>query len=143
MLSDAGAPLVPVFHHMLARALPRPLAVLNLGGIGNVTCVAADAADLLAFDTGPGNALLDQWMALHGAGHMDVGGAAASRGQVDATCLAAALAHPFLARPPPKSLDRADFTLDPVRVCCASPCRAVRDCSRDWAWRMAQRRWPR
>ncbi|WP_173978048.1 anhydro-N-acetylmuramic acid kinase [Magnetospirillum sp. UT-4] len=103
-----GAPLVPVFHAALAAGLPRPLAVLNLGGVGNVTWIGEDDS-LLAFDTGPGNALLDDWALAHTGRPVDEGGALARTGRVDAGAVAAFLRHPYFARVPPKSLDRDDF----------------------------------
>ncbi len=107
-----GAPLVPVFHAALCHDLPRPLAVLNLGGVGNVTYLGPDG--LLAFDTGPGNALIDDWVRSHTGAAYDQEGALAQRGKVDADCLARLLAHPYFERTPPKSLDRHDFSRDAV-----------------------------
>jgi len=103
-----GAPLAPLFHAALARPLARPLAVLNLGGVGNVTWIGADDR-LLAFDTGPGNALLDDWVRRHTGALYDAGGALARGGRADPAIVARLLAHPFFARRPPKSLDRNDF----------------------------------
>jgi anhydro-N-acetylmuramic acid kinase len=112
-----GAPLVPFFHFALARRLgfDAPVAFLNLGGVGNVTwadprAAAPEAAGaLMAFDTGPGNALIDDFlMARLGRSH-DEGGAVAAAGRVDATLLAGLAAHPFISRAPPKSLDRQEF----------------------------------
>lgn len=110
-----GAPLVPVFHRALAaqKALPRPLAVVNIGGVANVTLIGR-GDELLAFDTGPGNALVDDWMAARTAGRMDAGGAAAARGRADEALLAWLLVHPFFAKPPPKSLDRNAFAFSVV-----------------------------
>ena len=73
-----GAPLVPVFHAVLAEALPKPLAVLNLGGVGNVTWIGPEGA-MLAFDTGPANGPLDDWMARHGGAAFDRRGAGPCR----------------------------------------------------------------
>lgn len=105
-----GAPLVPVFHRALAQAqtLPRPLAVVNIGGVANVTLIGEDGA-LLAFDTGPGNALIDDWMGERTGERFDAGGAAAARGRADEALLAWLMVHPFFARRPPKSLDRNAF----------------------------------
>ena len=103
-----GAPLVPLFHAALAHALPRPLAVLNLGGVANVTFVGDT---LLAFDTGPASALLDDWVARHTGAPFDAGGRIAAAGQCDPARLAALLAHAYFARTPPKSLDRNAFAL--------------------------------
>ncbi len=103
-----GAPLVPVFHAALAADLPKPLAVLNLGGVGNVTWIGADGA-LVAFDTGPANGPLDDWARRHTGAACDWDGALASAGEARPEVLARLLAHPFFALPPPKSLDRLDF----------------------------------
>ncbi|MBV8840473.1 MAG: anhydro-N-acetylmuramic acid kinase [Alphaproteobacteria bacterium] len=105
-----GAPLVPVFHRALARSLarPHPIAVLNLGGVANITFIDGDA-DPIACDTGPANALIDDFMrARNGATH-DEEGRAAAAGTVDAAAVAKLLTHPFFAQPSPKSLDRNDF----------------------------------
>lgn len=104
-----GAPLVPVYHAALARALPRPLAVLNIGGVANVTWIGADGG-LVAFDTGPGNGPLDDWTRRHTGQAFDRDGVLARSGRVDAGVLGRLMAHPYLARPAPKSLDRLDFS---------------------------------
>ncbi|HRO11348.1 anhydro-N-acetylmuramic acid kinase [Amaricoccus sp.] len=112
-----GAPLVPFFHFACARRIgaEAPLAFLNLGGVGNVTWVdprrpapEAEGA-LVAFDTGPGNALIDDFLNQRLGRPLDEDGAVAAAGRVDETVLAALAAHPFIARKPPKSLDRQDF----------------------------------
>ena len=107
-----GAPFVPAFHQALARDLEQPLAVLNLGGIANITYIGA--AELIAFDTGPGNALLDQWTERETGQPYDSGGALAAQGLASEAVLARLLAHPYFARKPPKSLDRLDFDLAPL-----------------------------
>ncbi|HTZ77276.1 MAG TPA: anhydro-N-acetylmuramic acid kinase [Stellaceae bacterium] len=104
-----GAPLVPVFHAGLAAALERPLAILNLGGVGNVTWLGAGEGEILAFDTGPGNAMIDDWVLHHTGRPFDAEGALARVGRVDQAWVEHFLAHPFFDRPPPKSLDRDDF----------------------------------
>ncbi|HUK61637.1 MAG TPA: anhydro-N-acetylmuramic acid kinase [Stellaceae bacterium] len=104
-----GAPLAPLYHQALAGALARPVAVLNIGGVANVTWIGAEEDDLLAFDTGPGNALLDDWMLQHTGRPLDEGGAMARQGRVSEAHLARFLANPYFARRPPKSLDRDDF----------------------------------
>jgi len=118
-----GAPLVPLFHRALAHGLPRPLAVLNIGGVANVSWIGPDPqegeADVVACDTGPGNALIDDWVLRHGLGRFDAGGALAARGRVDAAALAALMAHPYFGRPAPKSLDRDAF--DPAPVAALTP----------------------
>jgi anhydro-N-acetylmuramic acid kinase len=103
-----GAPLVPVFHAALAAGMERPLAVLNLGGVANVTWIGADGA-LAACDTGPGNGPLDDWTMRHTGAAFDRDGALARAGAADGAVLARLLAHPYFARPAPKSLDRLDF----------------------------------
>ncbi len=107
-MGGQGAPLVPVFHRALAAGIARPVAVLNLGGVGNVTWIGEDD-HLLAFDTGPGNALIDDWALTHTGRPVDVGGKLARMGRSDPAAVANFAAHPFFARIPPKSLDRDDF----------------------------------
>lgn len=110
-----GAPLVPVFHRALAIAagLETPVAVLNLGGVANVTLIGADDR-LVAFDTGPGNALIDDWMREQTGSAFDEDGRSAARGQADEKLLAQLLDDPFFRQPPPKSLDRNRFSLQLV-----------------------------
>ena len=108
MAGGQGAPLVPVVHAAMARALPKPLAVLNLGGVGNVTWLGEGEA-ILAFDTGPANGPLDDWARLSTGQPYDRDGRLALAGQADGGVLARLLDHPWLALPPPKSLDRLDF----------------------------------
>jgi anhydro-N-acetylmuramic acid kinase len=110
-----GAPLAPVYHGALVRwsGLPPPVAVLNLGGVGNVTLVCADG-ELEAHDTGPANGMIDLWVQARTGERCDVDGALARAGRVDETILAAYLAHPYFQTHGPKSLDRFDFSLDPV-----------------------------
>ena len=107
-----GAPLVPVYHEALVRAaaLDLPVAVLNLGGVANITWIGPGGA-LVAFDTGPGNALLDDWALRHTGEAMDRDGRLAAHGRVDAGALVALEAGiaPYLRQVPPKSLDRLDL----------------------------------
>lgn len=103
-----GAPLVPVFHRALAADIARPVAVLNLGGVGNVTWIGEDDG-LLAFDTGPGNALIDDWALTHTGRPVDQGGALAAAGTVRAERVERFGQHGYFAQVPPKSLDRDDF----------------------------------
>jgi anhydro-N-acetylmuramic acid kinase len=109
-----GAPLVPVYHQALTAALPKPLAILNLGGVGNITYLGAHEADMLAFDTGPGNALLDDWALRHTGKFYDADGALAAAGQADAAIVARLLDDAYFLQRPPKSLDRNAFSLDAV-----------------------------
>ncbi|SFN76642.1 anhydro-N-acetylmuramic acid kinase [Sphingomonas sp. OK281] len=128
-----GAPLLPVYHAALAAGLEGPVAVLNLGGVGNITFIPGgrdmhdsremsperaqmtDRDGLVAFDTGPANGLVDSWVEAETGARYDAGGALAASGQVDETVLTAMLDHPFFDAPPPKSLDRNDFTIQPAR----------------------------
>ena len=104
-----GAPLVPVFHQALARDLarPHPIAVLNVGGVANVTYV--DGGDPIACDTGPGNALIDDFMRARTGAPLDRDGDEAAKGCVDEVFVAGVLANDFFAAPCPKSLDRNEF----------------------------------
>jgi anhydro-N-acetylmuramic acid kinase len=104
-----GAPLVPVFHQALARTLdrPHPIAVLNVGGVANVTFV--DGGDPIACDTGPGNALIDDFMRARTGAPLDRDGDQAARGRVDEGFVARVLADSFFNNPCPKSLDRNAF----------------------------------
>jgi anhydro-N-acetylmuramic acid kinase len=105
-----GAPFVPVFHRAMVRLLDQagPFAVLNIGGVANVTYIDG-AAELIACDIGPGNALIDDFLRLRTGSPHDTDGRAAAAGQVDEAVVEHILAHPFFAKPPPKSLDRNAF----------------------------------
>lgn len=117
-----GAPFVPLYHAALAMEVELPVAVLNLGGIGNVTWIGRSEAagqsilahDIFAFDTGPGNVLLNEWMERTIGEAYDEDGKHALAGQVDVTALASYLSHPFFRKHPPKSLDRQDFSLEHI-----------------------------
>lgn len=109
-----GAPLIPVYHRALTASLEGPVAVLNLGGVGNITWLG-EGEHVIAFDTGPANALIDDWMRAETGSPFDAGGAFAARGAVNQSVLGAMLDHPWFDAPPPKSLDRADFTHQPAR----------------------------
>jgi anhydro-N-acetylmuramic acid kinase len=104
-----GAPLSAIYHKALLERLGNPgeTAVLNLGGVGNVTW--SDGERLIAFDTGPANAPINDFVRARGLGEMDRNGALALAGTVDEQALQKALRHPYLAQPWPKSLDRFDF----------------------------------
>jgi anhydro-N-acetylmuramic acid kinase len=104
-----GAPLAPVYHAALARDVAKPLAVLNIGGVANITWIGT-GGELVAFDTGPGNGPLDDWIARCAGAAFDRDGAIARSGRVDNAVLNALLADPYFSRPVPKSLDRLDFT---------------------------------
>ena len=112
-----GAPLAPIYHAALVRfsGVQAPAGVLNLGGVANITLVGADDDQLKAFDTGPANGMIDLLVQERGMGRFDDGGRLALAGSVDKAALQALLDHPYFEAPPPKSLDRYDFSLDPVR----------------------------
>ncbi len=107
--SGEGAPLAPLYHAALAAEMAKPIAVLNLGGVGNLTWIGDHAEAILAFDTGPGNALIDDWVHRHTGRAADIDGALARAGTASTAHVARFLAHPYFARKPPKSLDRDDF----------------------------------
>jgi anhydro-N-acetylmuramic acid kinase len=109
-----GAPLAPLYHAALSAEFARPLAVLNLGGVGNVTWIGEGEGKILAFDTGPANALLDDWVARKTGASHDTDGGLAKMGKIDPAALETLLDHPYFAAPPPKSLDRNAFDPDPV-----------------------------
>ena len=105
-----GAPLVPVYHRALAQSLERegPIALVNIGGVSNITYIDGNDT-LIACDTGPGNALLDDFMFRATRQPFDTDGQMAAQGVVDVAWVTRALSLPFFALPPPKSLDRNDF----------------------------------
>lgn len=109
-----GAPLAPGYHRARSEGLGRPLGVLNLGGVGNLTWFA-EGGRWGSFDTGPANALIDDWVKTHGGRNHDEGGRLAATGSVHDTVLTAMLDLPWFDLAPPKSLDRADFTSQAAR----------------------------
>lgn len=102
-----GAPLAPLYHQAIFSGHEKSVAVLNMGGVGNVSFIGAD--DLLAFDTGPANALMDDYCLSHMGCEFDADGALARRGVVDMRVVEAFLGLPYFAQEPPKSLDRNAF----------------------------------
>ena len=113
-----GAPLVPVYHRALAAQLTElPVAFVNIGGVANVTWIG-EGGRLLAFDTGPGNALLDDWMLARTGDAHDAGGGVAARGRIDEAALTALLTNAYFGLPPPKSLDRDAFSAHPIARLC-------------------------
>jgi anhydro-N-acetylmuramic acid kinase len=124
-----GAPLVPLYHRALVRAagqgadgssgfLNSSIALLNIGGVANITWIGADhlqesasAPNLIAFDTGTGNALMDDFARRHFGVDYDHGGGIAARGQPDEKILSRWMAHPYFMRKPPKSLDRNEWDI--------------------------------
>jgi len=110
-----GAPLVPVYHRALASSLScgLPVAFVNLGGVGNLTFVGEDGT-LIAFDTGPANAPIDDLLAKRLGKGCDENGALTDRGRPERALISQWLCHPYFARPAPKSLDRDEFDLSAV-----------------------------
>ncbi len=112
-----GAPLVPIYHQCLVRqaGIEGPVVVVNIGGIANVTWIHDDGSEsgghLLAFDTGPGNVLLDRWMQAQAGEPFDDNGQCAASGEVNQKVLKTLLQRPYFHQRPPKSLDRLDFDL--------------------------------
>ncbi|MCR9218712.1 MAG: anhydro-N-acetylmuramic acid kinase [Alphaproteobacteria bacterium] len=111
-----GAPFAPVYHRALAAAggAEPPIGFLNVGGVSNLTVVEALDAAPIGFDTGPGNAPIDDLVARRLGARMDANGRLAAAGRVDDAALAAMLDHPYFAAPYPKSLDRNAFDTTPV-----------------------------
>lgn len=105
-----GAPLLPAVHAMLLNAAGRTRVVLNLGGIANITVLAADGR-VFGFDTGPANGLMDAWCLRHRGEAFDRDGAFAASGRVDEALLSTLLDDPYFALPPPKSTGREHFHL--------------------------------
>jgi len=105
-----GAPLVPLYHRALSAGLPKPVAIVNIGGVSNVTWIGEDPEkDLLAFDTGPGNALIDDWMLGRTGKAYDEHGLLASSGRPDTKLVERFLTQAFFKKKPPKSVDRDAF----------------------------------
>jgi anhydro-N-acetylmuramic acid kinase len=102
-----GAPFAPLYHWALAAHLEQPLMVLNLGGVANVTYIDGDT--IVAFDTGPASALLDDFVLRRRGVAFDEDGRLAASGKADKALIADFMDNPYFARPAPKSLDRQDF----------------------------------
>lgn len=113
-----GAPFAPLYHAALCQEMPHPIAVLNLGGVGNVTWINAadDTTDILAFDTGPANALIDDWVQRRTGALMDQDGRLAAVGTVRASAIAQLMDNPYFDRLPPKSLDRDAFSIAAIEA---------------------------
>lgn len=109
-----GAPLVPIFHQALMAAEENPVAVVNIGGVANVTWIGKNDNELLAFDTGPGNALLDDWVQSTTGKNFDSGGMLSKSGIVDEALLTQLMQDSYFLKEPPKSLDRNHFANIPA-----------------------------
>lgn len=105
-----GAPFAPIFHSALASQLKKPVAILNIGGVANVTWIGKGEQNILAFDTGPGNAMIDDWIASHNRGSFDRDGLIASSGVKEDSMVSRYLRHNYFQKNPPKSLDRNEFS---------------------------------
>jgi len=108
-----GAPLAPLYHRarVLTADLPKPVVILNIGGVGNVTWIGEGAQDVLAFDTGPGNALMDDWVQRHTGEAFDKDGRYAKAGRAQMELVDQWLRHGYFSRKPPKSLDRDEWDI--------------------------------
>ncbi len=104
-----GAPLAPLYHAALAAALPKPLLIVNIGGVANATWLGLDG-EIFALDTGPGNGPLDDWTFRHTGEAFDANGALAAAGLVRQDQLARLMSHAYFQLPAPKSLDRLTFS---------------------------------
>lgn len=108
-----GAPLVPLYHAALASSLEKPLMVVNIGGVANVTWMGLDGS-IEAMDCGPGNALIDDWMGSHTGARCDTNGAAAKRGITQEAVVKDFLRNAFFVQNRARSLDRNHFKIDMV-----------------------------
>lgn len=111
-----GAPLAPIYHQAIAKkaGITDPVVFVNIGGVSNITYIDND--QMIAFDTGPGNGLIDDYVLEHCHKDYDENGAIAAKGTVNETQLSILLDHPFFKAPPPKSLDRYSFDSDPIQT---------------------------
>ncbi len=104
-----GAPFAPLYHAALAEGMEKPLLIVNIGGVANITWLGAEG-EILACDTGPGNGPLDDFIFRHTGREFDGNGALAASGRARPERLDRLMAHPYFALPPPKSLDRLSFS---------------------------------
>lgn len=109
-----GAPLAPVYHSALYADGVKPVCIVNIGGISNLTWIGESETSIVAFDTGPGNGLLDDWMERTTGRRFDEGGKLSLEGVVDRSVLAKLLDNPYFSESAPKSLDRSDLSNEPV-----------------------------
>ena len=110
--------MAPLYHAARTVGAPKPLAVLNIGGVANVTWLGeggtGEEPEILAFDTGPGVAMIDDWVRARTGAPFDRGGRLAGQGEIDEVVLAGLLSNDYFARVPPKSLDRNAFLFEPL-----------------------------
>lgn len=105
-----GAPFLPLYHQALMNHLPKPVAILNIGGVSNITYLGANN-EVIAFDTGPGNALINDWVKRYAGVEFDEDGKIARSGNVNKMVLQKFLSHSYFIQKPPKSLDRDAWQL--------------------------------
>lgn len=103
-----GAPITASYYNALAQDIGKPAAFINIGGTTNLTWIG-HYGEIIAFDCGPGNALIDDWMLKHGGVAMDFNGRVAASGTADEKIVGQMMKHRFFAKYPPKSLDRSEF----------------------------------
>ena len=103
-----GAPLIPVYHNALINNFEKPVGILNIGGVSNITWIGRNG-EMLAFDTGPGNAPINDWVFKHAHQHMDYNGKLAISGKINEKILATLMKHKYFGEYPPKSMDRNLF----------------------------------
>jgi anhydro-N-acetylmuramic acid kinase len=109
-----GAPLAPVYHAALLKSQDKPIAVVNIGGIANLTWLGQEDHHVIAFDTGPGNGLIDAWVEKCTGERFDENGVLAANGTINQKVLAQLLMISYFKLGYPKSLDRSDFSIDPI-----------------------------
>lgn len=140
-----GAPLLPLYHRarIMASNIALPVAVLNIGGVANVTWIGAGGEDrILAFDTGPGVALIDDYISRYTGRRYDENGALAGRGVPQADILRKWLQNPWFDRPPPKSLDRNAWDVSGIGILAEQDAAATLTAFTAQAVAMAQKHFP-
>lgn len=111
-----GAPLLPIYHRVRAENIPKPLVVLNLGGVANVTYIGTNEEEMLAFDTGPASALIDDFVKSRIGKSFDRDGELARSGSIHQNILGELLNNPYFKQVPPKSLDRNAWDVKVIKT---------------------------
>ena len=109
-----GAPLLPLCHRAFASLVEKPIIILNMGGVANLTWLGTNRNDILAFDTGPANALMDDYIKYKTGQDFDFDGTLAAQGTVDQDLINKWLLHDYFKKPPPKSLDRDEWDVSKI-----------------------------